>query len=50
MESEASLICSQEPATSLYTEPDESSLRPRKLVYFLKTYFNVILPFTVIFS
>jgi hypothetical protein len=49
MESEFSLIWSQEPATRPYTEPEKSSSRPHMLVYFSNIYFNVILPsaFTV---
>jgi hypothetical protein len=31
MEAERSLPCSQQPATRLYPDPDESSLRPQTL-------------------
>jgi hypothetical protein len=35
METEVSLHCSQESATELYPEPDESSLHPH-ILFFLK--------------
>jgi len=42
MEPEGSLLCSQEPATDPYPQPDESSQLP---ILFSKIHFHIILPF-----
>jgi hypothetical protein len=42
MESEGSLLCSQELITGPYFEPDESSPHPQP--HFPKIHFNIILP------
>jgi hypothetical protein len=42
MESEGSLVCSQEPATGLYTESDQSS--PHPSIQYFNIPFNIILP------
>jgi hypothetical protein len=44
MEPEASLPCSQGPATGPYNEPDE--LSPNLLIHFAKIRSNIILPST----
>jgi hypothetical protein len=54
MESEGSLICSQDLATSPYTEPDESSLRPHMLVFLedlfsIYVYIFIVVPFLQMF-
>jgi hypothetical protein len=40
MEPEGSLLCSEEPATGIYPEPDESS--PCLPSYFSEIHFNII--------
>jgi hypothetical protein len=40
MEPEGSLLCSQEPASGSYPEPDESI--PHAYTHFLKIYFNIL--------
>jgi hypothetical protein len=44
MEPEGSLLCSQEPATGYYPDPDETNPHPQP--YFPKIHFNIILPST----
>jgi hypothetical protein len=44
MEPEGSLSYSQEPATGLYPEPDESN--PTVISYLFKIHLNIILPST----
>jgi hypothetical protein len=48
METEGSLPCSQDPTTTPYLEPDESS--PYHSILFLKNQFNAILQHTSGFS
>jgi hypothetical protein len=45
MEPESSLSCSQEPPTSPYPKPDESSPYPASQSLFYKIHFNIILPY-----
>jgi hypothetical protein len=40
-----SLPCSQEPATSIYPKPDESSQHPQ-IVFLFKIHFSITIPFT----
>jgi hypothetical protein len=44
MEAAGSLLCSQDPSTGPFPEPDASS--PRLPIYFPKIYSNVIIPST----
>jgi hypothetical protein len=41
MELKGSLLCSQQPATGPYPEPDESNKHP---TYFPEIHFNIIIP------